>query len=224
MLLHSHNSDLIGRRFGRLQVVSVHRLRNGARTRIHAVVRCDCGTEKQMCADALISNRTKSCGCLRRELVSQSNRTHGCSGKRKTKEYSAWRSMIARCHIESATGYEYYGGRGISVCDRWRNDFSTFVSDMGESPSAAHSIDRIDVNGNYEPANCRWANASLQQHNKRKRSGTTSKYVGVSWSKRTKKWVATIKDGNVCRHLGYFDDEREAHLAYEARAKAIYGM
>lgn len=89
-------------------------------------------------------------------------------GMYRTPTYRSWRAMLSRCENPNATGYGRYGGRGITVCDRWRADFTAFLADMGERPSIDHSIDRIDTDGNYEPSNCRWATRSEQQQNKRR--------------------------------------------------------
>lgn len=88
-------------------------------------------------------------------------------GKTKHPLYKTWCNMISRCYIEGASSYKNYGGRGISVCDKWRKDFWSFVSDMGLKPSPEHSIDRIDVNGNYEPSNCKWSTKIEQARNMR---------------------------------------------------------
>lgn len=161
--------DLTGRRFGRLVAESFsHKDRN--KQFVWNVV-CDCGTRKQVARRNLMG-KTQSCGCLKRETNGASFRTHGLSG---TKTHRVWKSMVARCHIPSATGFHNYGARGISVCSRWRESFSHFLTDMGECP-AGMSIDRSDVNGNYEPGNCRWATRVEQGANKR---NNVTFFVGV---------------------------------------------
>lgn len=159
----SKYKNLTGQRFGRLNVLrDVGRSRSG---KVVWSVRCDCGTEKTVVTGDLTSGRTTSCGCFIREITSQRNETHGMSS---TPEYRTWASMVARCRYESATGYEDYGGRGISVCAEWEHSFEAFYQDMGPRPSPGHSLDRYpDVNGNYEPNNVRWASASDQARNKR---------------------------------------------------------
>lgn len=83
-------------------------------------------------------------------------------------EYSVWGNMVRRCGSPKATGFQYYGGRGIKVCERWRRSFKAFLADMGPRPSRRHSIDRINVDGHYEPGNCRWATRRIQDANRRR--------------------------------------------------------
>lgn len=113
-------------------------------------------------------------------------------GKSRTPEYTAWIAMIGRCTKPEYHNYEDYGGRGIKVCQRWLSSFEDFLSDTGNRPSNKYSIDRIDVDGDYEPKNCRWATRELQGTNKRQSSHTKSGIRGVNFNKASGKWRVTI--------------------------------
>lgn len=125
--------------------------------------------------------------------------------------YAVWSGMHARCSNPNTPGYQNYGGRGIAVCERW-NHFKNFVEDMGERPDGM-TIERVDVNGNYEPSNCKWASRTDQCVNRRKFSNNTSGYTGVV--KAGKLWVARFDYEGARRNIGWFKTEAEAHVARE---------
>ena len=126
---------------------------------------CDCGQVSVVRGTSLIKGGTKSCGCLNLEKRTKHGDTKGTGW---TVEYGAWENMKSRCYNENATGYEDYGGRGIKVCDRWLASYENFLEDMGRKPGKGYSIDRINVDGNYEPSNCRWTTTFEQARNKRR--------------------------------------------------------
>lgn len=148
---------------------------SGANYNKRVVCVCDCGTERVVYLASLVKGQSKSCGCLRDEMAPQRGVAHGHARKSgRTPEYGAWSGMLSRCYDANATSFPRYGGRGIAVCDRWRfgegglTPFECFLADMGRRPSRAHSIERGDNGGNYEPDNCRWATQTEQSRNTRR--------------------------------------------------------
>ena len=161
--------DLHGRQFGRLVVVGLAGHRKGM-TDWLAI--CSCGAEVTIRGSSLTSGNTTSCGCLKREL----RRTHGhttVDAGRSTPEYRAWSSMKGRCLNRRNANYPRYGGRGITVCDRWRDSFDAFMADMGVRPSRVQSIERKDNALGYSPGNCCWATVTDQTRNRRSRKLNT---------------------------------------------------
>ena len=176
--------------------------------------KCECGSAKVVRGINLRSGNTESCGCLKRETMVKRNTTHGMYG---TTEYSSYQQMRKRCYYKEDISYHNYGGRGITVCDRWLESFEDFYSDMGDKPSHQHSLDRIDNEGNYSPSNCKWSTKSEQALNQRVRKDNSSGVAGVAWCKSTEKWKAYFTINAKRAHLGYFDNKQDA---IDARAEA----
>ena len=146
-----------GKRFGRWVVIE----RDGT-NRFNEVMYlcvCDCGTERRVRSSALRKGMSASCGCVQAEKAvgNRYAERHGHAPRgEKSREYRLWDEIVQRCCNPGSKAYPHYGGRGVQLCDRWREDFTAFLEDLGEAPSADHTIELVDPEGDYEPGNARW--------------------------------------------------------------------
>ena len=180
---------------------SKHRARYG-------LYKCHCGTEFKCVQQSVKSGKTTSCGCYQKQMVT----THGLTKHRLCK---TWDGMMQRCHNPNNTKYKDYGGRGIDVCERWK-DIKNFIEDMFPAFQEGLSLDRIDNNKGYSLDNCRWTNKTIQARNTCKiQKNNTSGYRGVYLYKRTGKYVVRIRVNYTRINLGAFTTAIDAAKAYD---------
>ena len=204
-----NNGDRIGN-FIFIEDRGVH-IKKGGSTARKALFRCVCGNEIER-PIYIIKEGQMSCGCMKLELCNK--KEHGLS---KHPLMKRWDSMIGRCYRKNLKSYQNYGGRGISVCEEWRNSFKSFYDWAVDNEFKNElTLDRIDNNGNYEPSNCRWVDRKTQTRNTRKLfAHNSSGFRGVTKSKQSGKWLARISINNKTQHIGVFATKEEAGAAYD---------
>ncbi len=191
-------TDLTGQKFGRWTVVRFHSVAKGRK--LLWLCRCECGKEKAVYSWGLTRGLSTSCGCYHKEIITK-------HGLHNAPIRNVWLMMMQRCTNPNSTGYEYYGARGISVCDRWKI-LSNFVEDMGPRPEGL-TLERRDNEKGYSPENCYWATNTAQARNKRLQTRNVTGYVGVAPT-RSGKYKATITVMEKLIRLGTYDSVVEA--------------
>lgn len=197
-----HVIDLTGRKFGRLTVIERGQTSKAGMPRW--ICQCECGNIRLVQGEQLRGGRSQSCGCYAREQTSKRARIHG---QRNTALYNVWDAMKQRCMNPKSKAWKYYGGRGVSICEEWQHNFETFnkwANDNGYQKGL--TIDRIDVNGDYEPSNCRWV--TMREQGKNKRCNVSLTYKGETkliseWAKELGLNYSTIQ----WRHKRGWSDE-----------------
>lgn len=205
--------DIVNIKFGRLTVIErgPNQTRKCGQKFATWICKCDCGNTAVVAGYRLRNGSTKSCGCFRSEMMA----THR---KSNTKLYSVWASMRKRCNSEKDDSYKHYGGRGIKVCDAWNNSFEEFYKwSMENGYKEGLSIDRIDVNGDYYPENCRWATWIEQANNTRKNKFLTfngETYTMAEWAR-----ITGIPEGVIQLRLSRLGWSVERALTEKVRGK-----
>lgn len=196
--------DMTGKNFNRWTVISLSHIKK--RIYMWNCV-CECGNKGIVSSSSLKGGQSKSCGCYKIQRTIEYFTKHGESNANESLEYKTWCGIKERCFNVTLKAYKDYGGRGITVCDRWLNSFENFLADMGRKPTPQHSIDRIDNNGNYEPSNCRWATRIEQSRNRR--SNVKIFYNGMCKSASEWAEILNIKAGTILgrKKMGWSDDD-----------------
>lgn len=206
--------DLTGEQFGHLTVIK--QVQNIKYTSWEC--RCSCGNIATITTNSLRTKKTKSCGCLSREVTKKRMTTHGMYG---SPEHRAWRHMKERCYNPNAKDFKNYGARGIKVCKKWRKSFMAFFNYIGKKPHKNFSIDRINNNGNYCPGNVRWTNRKTQANNSRRNCLITIDGV----TKNIIQWAETmgISKLTICNrlHMGWPHEKAILHPVRHLRTEII---
>lgn len=198
--------DLTKRKFGRLVVIE--RARNAKRSCVLWRCRCDCGNIVVIRSTNLRSGNTQSCGCLQKEIVGKIFTKHGM---RRAKEYEVWTNMLKRCNNPKSSYYYNYGGRGITVCEKWLK-FVGFFEDMGSLPKGL-TLERRNNDKGYYKENCCWADCTTQSRNQRIRKDNKTGVRGIWWDKAINKYYVSIGVESKCLYIGRFAKLEQATKA-----------
>lgn len=216
--------DIKGKRFGRLLVKELSHI--DKHKKAHWVCICDCGEETVVLASNLRTGRTTSCGCYRKEIEKIASVTHGLSrtdGK-VNRLYSIWLDMKKRCNNKKNKEFKNYGARGIKVCEEWIDDYPAFHEwAIQNGYNENLTLDRIDVDGDYSPDNCKWSTLAEQAKNKRISPRNTTGVSGVTYKKSIKKYTVRIGVNGRRIYIGDYKTLEEAKEARKLAEKKYWG-
>jgi hypothetical protein len=195
--------DLVGHVYGRLTVIRESGRKYG---KVLWECRCICGNTTYLTGNAMRKGNSLSCGCLAKDIVHK----HGVS---TTRPYKIWRGIMSRCLNQEAKDYGAYGGRGIKICEEWRDPINFVTWAFSNGYSDGLQIDRKDNDGNYCPENCRWVTRIINMNNRGMFTNNKSGYTGVCYHKVECKFQASLYHKGVRHYLGYYDTAEEAAVA-----------
>lgn len=201
--------DIVGKRFNSLKILE-YVGRNKHDKKLFNCYCSECGRTKVLIGTQVKNGYKKECGCKSSENLSNSKKKHGMSN---TRIYKKWKDIKKRCYKENSQNYKYYGGRGIKVCDEWKNDFMAFYNDVGDIPFEGAELDRIDNNDDYKPSNCRWVNHKQNSNNRRVYKNKTG-YTGVTFKPKLNKYQAQLYHNKKFIYLGIYNTAEEAYNVY----------
>lgn len=211
--------DMTGERYGRLVVLEYHSTNRHGKALWSC--RCDCGNEGVFIGENLRSGRTTSCGCYNLERSIKVNTTHGMTG---TRLYECWLDMKKRCYNPNNKEYSNYGQRGIRVCGEWENDFEAFMKwSLNTGYDDTLTLDRIDVEGDYTPDNCRWSTWSEQGRNKRLSPNNSTGVRGAHFDPKRERYIVRIGVAGKRRYVGSYATIEEARRAREEAERKYWG-
>ena len=198
--------DIVGKTFNHLTILE-YAGKNKYQKKLYKCKCNNCGNFKIMVGTEVKNGYSKSCGCLSKQ---SKNVKHGMAG---TPIYKKWKTIKGRCFNPNSSNYKWYGGRGITMCDEWKNDFEKFYEDVGDIPFENAELDRIDNNKGYDPDNVRWVDHKTNSNNRRKYKNKTG-YTGVTYKQRLNKYQAQLYKNKKFVYLGLYDTPEEAYQVY----------